>query len=107
MKVSGFTFVRNAVKFDYPIIEAISSILSLCDEFIVLVGNSDDGTRELIAGIQSNKIKIVDSVWDDSLREGGRVLWKQTRLLLRYRLIRTGLFTYRQMKWCMKSTFLS
>jgi len=42
MKVSGFTFVRNAVKYDYPIVESISSILSVCDEFIVCVGNSDD-----------------------------------------------------------------
>ena len=48
MKVSGFTFVRNAVQYDYPVVEAITSILPLCDEFIVAVGNSSDSTRELI-----------------------------------------------------------
>jgi len=78
MKVSGFTFIRNAVKNDYPIVQAIESILPLCDEFIVVVGNSDDGTRKLIENIASNKIKILDSVWDDSLKEGGRVFAVET-----------------------------
>ena len=78
MKVSGFTFIRNAIKYDYPVVEAITSILPLCDEFIVAVGNSEDGTRKLIEGINSPKIKIIDTVWDDSLREGGRVLAAET-----------------------------
>lgn len=78
MKVSGFTIVRNAIKYDYPIVEAITSILPLCDEFIVSVGNSDDDTLALIQSIDSPKIKIVQSVWDDTLREGGRVLAVET-----------------------------
>lgn len=82
MKISGFTFVRNAIKFDYPIIEAITSILPICDEFIVNVGNSEDDTLELIQGIPSDKIVIVQSVWDDSLRTGGRVLAQQTNIAL-------------------------
>jgi glycosyltransferase involved in cell wall biosynthesis len=78
MKVSGFTFVRNAVKFDYPVVESIRSILPVCDEFIVAVGNSDDETRNLILSMGEPKIKIFDSVWDDSLREGGQVLAMET-----------------------------
>jgi glycosyltransferase involved in cell wall biosynthesis len=78
MRVSGFTFIRNAVKFDYPIVEAITSILPLCDEFVVAVGNSTDETRKLIEGIDSPKIRIIDTVWDDRLREGGRVLALET-----------------------------
>ncbi len=78
MKVSGFTFIRNAVKYDYPVVEAITSILPLCDEFVVAVGNSDDATRQLIEGIGSPKIKIIDTIWDDSLRERGRVLAVET-----------------------------
>ncbi len=78
MKVSGFTFVRNAVKYDYPVVAAISSILPLCDEVIVSVGNCDDGTLELIESIGSPKIKITHSVWDDSLKEGGRILAVET-----------------------------
>jgi len=78
MKISGFTFIRNARKFDYPIVEAITSILPLCDEVIVCAGRSDDDTRAMIQNIPSAKIKIIDSVWDDSLREGGRVLAVET-----------------------------
>jgi hypothetical protein len=78
MKVSGFTFVRNAIKYDYPVVEAISSILPLCDELIVSVGRSEDATLELIKSIPSPKIRIIESVWNDSLREGGRVLAVET-----------------------------
>jgi hypothetical protein len=78
MKVAGFTFIRNAVKFDYPVQEAIRSVLPLCDEFVVSVGNSDDGTEALIRAIDSPKIRIVHSVWDDALREGGRILAVET-----------------------------
>lgn len=78
MKVSGFTIARNAVKFDYPVVEAITSVLPLCDEFIVNVGQCEDGTMELIRSINSPKIKIIESVWDDSLREGGKLLAVET-----------------------------
>lgn len=78
MKISGFTFVRNAVKFDYPVVEAILSILPLCDEVIVAVGNSDDDTLGLIQSIDSPKIKIIETIWDDSLRKGGQVLAVET-----------------------------
>src|SRR5687768_16681264 len=78
MKVSGFTFVRNAIKYDYPIVEAIRSILPLCNEIVVAVGKSEDDTLHLIQSIGSDKIKIIQTVWDDSLREGGRVLALET-----------------------------
>lgn len=78
MKVAGFSFIRNAVKYDYPIVEAITSILPICDTFIIAVGKSDDETLELIKSIDSNKIEIIETVWDDSLREGGRVLAVET-----------------------------
>lgn len=78
MKISGFTFVRNAIKFDYPVVESITSILPLCDEFIVAAGNSEDGTRQLIESIGSPKIRIIDTVWNDALREGGTVLADET-----------------------------
>jgi GT2 family glycosyltransferase len=78
MKISGFTFVRNAIKYDYPVCESIRSILPVVDEFIVSVGNSEDETLALIQSIDSPKIKIVHSQWDDSLRSGGRVLAVET-----------------------------
>jgi hypothetical protein len=78
MKVCGFSFVRNAVRFSYPVVEAIQSVLPMCDEFIMSVGNSEDGTMELIRSIDSDKIRIVESVWDERKRKNGEVLAVET-----------------------------
>jgi glycosyltransferase involved in cell wall biosynthesis len=78
MKVSGFTIIRNAITYDFPVVESILSILPLCDEVIVSVGNSNDTTLELIKSIQSPKIKIIESSWDESIRKGGLLLAKET-----------------------------
>lgn len=78
MKVTGFTFIKNAILFDFPITEAIQSILPLCDEVIVAVGDCTDGTRELVQSIHPTKIKIIDTVWNDALRTGGVVLADET-----------------------------
>lgn len=77
MFVSGFTFIKNAIKLDYPVAQAILSILPLVDEMIVAVGNCEDDTRALILTL-GNKIKIVDTIWDESLRKGGEVLAVET-----------------------------
>jgi hypothetical protein len=77
MKVTGFSFIKNAVKFQYPIVEALSSILPICDDVIVAVGSSQDNTRDLVAAVDP-KIRILDSVWDDDLKKGGRVLAAET-----------------------------
>jgi hypothetical protein len=78
MKVCGFTIVRNAIKYGYPVVESIKSILPLCDRMVVAVGNSDDGTLDLIKSINDEKITIIETVWDDTLKIGGRVLAMET-----------------------------
>ena len=78
MKVSGFSFIKNAIHFGYPVTESIRSVLPLCDEFIIAVGDSSDGTRQLIESINDPRIKIIDTVWDENLRTGGRVLAAET-----------------------------
>lgn len=78
MKISGFTFIRNAVKNDYPIKEAILSVLPICDEFVIAHGDSDDGTLALLQSIGSEKIRIIQTTWDDSQREGGRTFALET-----------------------------
>jgi hypothetical protein len=78
LKVTGFSFIRNGIKLDYPIVEAIQSILPICDDFIVAVGNSDDETLALIQSIEPQKIRIIQTVWDDTLRENGAVLAVET-----------------------------
>lgn len=83
MKVTGFSFIKNAVKFDFPIQEALLSILPLCDEVIVAVGDCTDGTRELVQAIHPTKIKIIDTVWNPSLNRDGVVLADETNKALK------------------------
>lgn len=80
MKISGFTYVRNGFDYSVPFLESIRSILPLCDEFVVVVGDSTDGTREAVESLNDPRIRIVDSVWDISLRKGGKVFAQQSNL---------------------------
>jgi len=83
MKVTGFTFIRNALIYDYPVVEAIRSILPICDDFVVAVGRSDDETLALVQSIDPAKIKIIETTWDDNLRTGGQVLADETNKAFR------------------------
>ena len=78
MKICGFTFIRNAEKFDFPIVEAITSILPICDHFMIALGKSDDRTRHIVEKIAPEKITIIDTIWDESLKEGGAVYAAET-----------------------------
>lgn len=80
MRVIGCTLVANAITLDFPIVEAIRSILPLCDEVIVNLGPSDDGTRALIESIADPRIRIIDGTWDRSL--GSAVLAVETQRCL-------------------------
>jgi len=62
--LSGFTLVRNAVKLDFPIVPAIRSLLEVCDEVVVNVGESEDDTRDLVAGVNDPRVRILDTKWD-------------------------------------------
>ena len=44
----------------------------------MVVGKSEDETLQLIQNINSSKIKIIESVWDESKREGGRTFAIET-----------------------------
>jgi hypothetical protein len=78
MKISGFSVIRNAEIMGYPVVESIKSILPLVDEYIIGVGQSEDGTRALIESIKSPQIKIVDTYWDPQKQKGGLILSEKT-----------------------------
>lgn len=83
MKVSGFTFLRNAVTNGYPFEESIRSILPIVDEFICAVGHSDDDTRARVLSIPDKKIRVIDTVWNDSMRDRGFV-YGQQKMIAQY-----------------------
>ena len=77
MKVSGFTFIKNGEILGYPFIESIKSILPIVDEFVVNVGESEDNTLELVKSINDPKIRIIQSKWNDSMKDRGYVYGQQ------------------------------
>lgn len=78
MKISGFSFVRNAIKYGYPVVESLQSLFPLCDEVVVAVGDSDDGTLELLHSLNEPMLRIIPTVWDERHLGGGRILAQQT-----------------------------
>lgn len=82
MKVSGFSIIRDGVRFGFPFVESIQSILPLVDEFVLAVGKSSDDTLARARAIGSPKLKIVETVWDENLRSDGLVMSQQTNLAL-------------------------
>ncbi len=83
MQISGFSYIRNGFKYGYPFLQSIQSVLPICDEFIIAVGDSEDGTKEAINNIGSSKIKIIDTIWDEKLRNNGKIFAQQANIALR------------------------
>lgn len=71
------------MKYDYPLVEAIRSILPWVDEFVVNVGDCDDGTLELVERLGDPRVRILRTVWDESLRQDGLIYAQQTNIALR------------------------
>lgn len=77
MKISGFTFLRNGTSLGYPYIESLRSLLMVCDEIVVVVGQSEDDTLEQVKAIGDSRIRIIETVWNESMRDRGYVYAQQ------------------------------
>jgi len=77
MKISCFTFIRNGTLLGYPYIESIRSALPLCDEFVIAVGDSVDDTVERIRAIGDDKIRIIETSWNEKMIDRGYVYGQQ------------------------------
>jgi hypothetical protein len=86
LNISAFTFIRNAIRLDYPVVEAIVNLLPIVDEFVVNVGTlgdePDDGTLDLVRSIDSDKIRVIQSKWNPHLSTGAYVYAQQTNIAL-------------------------
>ena len=68
MFISGLTIIRNGIRLKYPFLEAIRSALPICDEYVVVVGDSDDQTLEAVAELRDPKIRVIQSVWSNRVK---------------------------------------
>jgi hypothetical protein len=77
MRVVGCSLVADAVRLDFPVLEALGSILPLCDELIVNVGPSEDGTLDLVRSLDDPRLRIIEGRWDRT--QGSAVLAVETQ----------------------------
>lgn len=82
MKVSGFTFLRNAQVLGYPFTQSIRSILPIVDEYIIALGPSEDETEGMVKNIGDPKIKIVHTQWNENMSIKGFVYGQQKSIAL-------------------------
>jgi hypothetical protein len=71
MRLSGFTFLRNASLLGYPYIESLQSLLAVCDEVVVAVGTSDDDTLQQVLNLKDPKLKIIPTTWNEQMQDRG------------------------------------
>lgn len=77
MKVSGFTFLRNGTMLGYPYVESLKSLLMVCDEVVVAIGQSEDDTLERVRAINDPRIRIIETVWNEGMAQRGYVYAQQ------------------------------
>lgn len=83
MKVSGFTICRNSVKFGFPFLESIKSLAPYCDEIVVALDETGDGTREALGSLNLPcPVRIIESKWNLENMRGGGELATQTNVAL-------------------------
>ncbi len=85
MTISGFTFIKNAIIYDFPVIESVRSVLPIVDEFIIVAGDSRDDTDKLLEAFADEpKVRIINTVWDtETYNRGGMIYAQQTDVGLR------------------------
>lgn len=79
MTISGFTFIRNGTLLGYPYVESLRSLLSICDEVIVAVGQGQDDTLAQMLALSEldPKLKVIETTWNESMQDRGYVYAQQ------------------------------
>lgn len=68
MKVSGFTFLRNAQRLGYPFLASIRSVLPIVDEFVIALGDGEDETEQLLRQLAEPKLRIIPTRWNEHIQ---------------------------------------
>jgi glycosyltransferase involved in cell wall biosynthesis len=65
------------VELGFPFEASIRSLLPLVDEFVVVVGKSNDDTLARIHAIGSPKIRVIETIWNERMADRGFVYAQQ------------------------------
>lgn len=74
--IGGSLITHECFRFDYCVKEALASLLTFCNEIIVVDAESKDGTLEWLhaEANKDNRIEIVQAEWKPVQKEGGKWL---------------------------------
>lgn len=90
--IGGNVTVKNAVLWDYCLTQCVESLLPLCDVVNVVDSDSEDGTKEILAGLAAKypKIRLLNYPWPGKLGDIDCILdkmnWSRERLGTHYHL---------------------
>jgi glycosyltransferase involved in cell wall biosynthesis len=88
MNLSAFMVLKNGITLGYPFVEAILSLLPVCDEFVICEGYSDDDTWQWLERLQKNfpeRIRLSRQQWPQGKLSGGAIGEMQTQALRKCR----------------------
>jgi hypothetical protein len=80
MNIFGFTLLRNGIKYDYSFRECLDSLAPVTQKVYLALGEGEDETEKVVSELPY--LKVIPTIWDDSLREGGIILSQQTNIAL-------------------------
>lgn len=80
--LSGFSIVKNATVFDYPLEVSLRSALRVCDEVVVNVGESEDDTLERVRALDHPRLRVIHREWRDPRGTELRELSEETNVAL-------------------------
>lgn len=78
--ISGLAILRNGVRLDYPFVESIRSAAPICDEFVVVVGKSEDDTLERVRALDVPGLRVIETEWSPRVEPAHCVLAQQTNI---------------------------
>jgi hypothetical protein len=68
MKISAFSFLRNAQKLGFPFVASIRSLLPIVDEYVIALGPCEDDTERMIREIGDPRIRVIPTTWNERIR---------------------------------------
>jgi glycosyltransferase involved in cell wall biosynthesis len=86
--LSGYTYLKNGIKYDYPFRESIRSVISLCDQFVICYAtDSEDETLAALQVLAAEypQIELYPSeIWRQNRGHEGEVIRKAAEEAMGY-----------------------
>lgn len=64
-RLTGYTFIKDGIEFDFPFVECILSLIPVCDEVLVCECGSKDNTLDVLKKLEISheKVRVIHYKW--------------------------------------------